>query len=60
LSTKNVCLKNKEDWIFKYGSDLLQQSLMAGYDCKDRYLQERIALDWLVGKLDLCLLNLDQ
>jgi hypothetical protein len=37
---------DKEEWIFEHGSDLLQQSLMAGYDCKDRYLQERIAVDY--------------
>ena len=38
--------KNKEDWIFKYGSDLLQQSLRAGYDCNEGYLAERLARDY--------------
>jgi hypothetical protein len=38
--------KNKEDWIFKYGSDLLQQSLKAGYDCNEGYLAERLARDY--------------
>jgi hypothetical protein len=36
----------KEQWILEYGSDLLQQSLMAGYDCGDRYLQERVVYDY--------------
>ncbi|WP_157259998.1 hypothetical protein [Chamaesiphon minutus] len=39
-------LDNKEDWIFEYGSNLLQQSFMAGYDCNDRYLQERVTRDY--------------
>jgi hypothetical protein len=38
--------KNKEDWIFKYGSQLLQQSLIAGYECNDGYLAERVARDY--------------
>ena len=37
---------SKEEWVLEYGSDLLQQSLMAGYDCGDRYLQERIAHEY--------------
>ncbi len=37
---------DKDEWILGHGSDLLQQSFMAGYDCKDRYLQERIAIDY--------------
>jgi hypothetical protein len=37
---------DKDEWILEYGSDLLQQSFMAGYDCNDRYLQERIAIDY--------------
>jgi hypothetical protein len=36
----------KQEWIFEHGSDLLQQSFMAGYECNNRYLQERIALDY--------------
>ena len=43
--TIDIFIKNKEDWIFKYGSDLLQQSILAGYECNDGYLQERIARD---------------
>jgi hypothetical protein len=39
-------VKNKEDWIFKYGSDLLQQSILAGYECNDGYLAERVARDY--------------
>ena len=42
----NIFIKNKEDWIFKYGSDLLQQSLKAGYDCQDGYLAQRLATDY--------------
>jgi hypothetical protein len=38
--------KNKEDWIFKHGSDLLQQSILAGYECIDGYLAERISCDY--------------
>ena len=38
----NLFVKNKEDWIFKHGSDLLQQSIIAGYECNDGYLSERI------------------
>lgn len=38
--------KQKEDWIFKHGSGLLQQSILAGYECNDGYLAERIARDY--------------
>ena len=41
-----IYAKNKEDWIFKYGSDLLQQALRAGYDCNEGYLAERLARDY--------------
>jgi Clp amino terminal domain, pathogenicity island component len=37
---------DKKEWILEYGSDLLQQSFMGGYDCNDRYLQEKIAYDY--------------
>jgi hypothetical protein len=42
----DIYAKNKEDWIFKYGSDLLQQSLRAGYDCNEGYLAERLLCDY--------------
>ena len=42
----DLFVKNKEDWIFKYGSDLLQQSFLASYECRDGYLAERIARDY--------------
>ena len=42
----DLFVKNKEDWIFKHGSDLLQQSILAGYECNDGYLQERVARDY--------------
>ncbi|WP_373539772.1 hypothetical protein [Chamaesiphon sp.] len=42
----DLFVKNKEDWIFKYGSDLLQQSILAGYECNDGYLAERVARDY--------------
>jgi hypothetical protein len=42
----NIFIKNKEDWIFKYGSNLLQQSFKAGYECNDGYLAERLACDY--------------
>lgn len=42
----DVYIKNKEDWIFKYGSDLIQQSLRAGYDCNEGYLAERLPRDY--------------
>lgn len=41
----DLFVKNKEDWIFKHGSDLLQQSILAGYECNNGYLAERIARD---------------
>ncbi|MCY7337776.1 MAG: hypothetical protein LH613_16445 [Chamaesiphon sp.] len=46
MLTIDIYIKNKEDWIFKYGSDLLQQSLKAGYDCNDGYLAERLPCDY--------------
>jgi hypothetical protein len=46
MFTIDVFVKNKEDWIFKHGSDLLQQSILAGYECNDGYLAERIARDY--------------
>lgn len=42
----NIYLKTKENWIFKYGSDLLQQALQAGYECNDGYVAERLACDY--------------
>lgn len=39
-------IEDKENWIFEYGSNLLQQSFVAGYDCNDRYLQERVTRDY--------------
>jgi hypothetical protein len=42
----DLFVKNKEDWIFKYGSDLLQRSILAGYECNDGYLAERVARDY--------------
>jgi hypothetical protein len=42
----DIFVKNKEDWIFKYGSDLLGQALKAGYDCNEGYLAERLARDY--------------
>jgi hypothetical protein len=42
----NIFIKTKEDWILKYGSDLLQQALKAGYECHDGYLAERLACDY--------------
>jgi hypothetical protein len=42
----DIYTKKKEDWIFKDGSDLLQQSLRAGYDCNEGYLAERLARDY--------------
>jgi hypothetical protein len=42
----DLFVKNKENWIFKYGSDLLQQSILAGYECNDGYLTERTDLDY--------------
>ena len=46
IFTINLFVKNKEDWIFKHGSELLQQSILAGYECNDGYLSERIARDY--------------
>lgn len=42
----DLFVKNKEDWIFKHGSDLLQRSILAGYECNDGYLVERVAHDY--------------
>lgn len=46
IFTIDIFIKTKENWIFKYGSDLLQQSLKAGYKCNDGYLAERLAFDY--------------
>ena len=35
----------KKDWIFSCGSDVLQQSFVAGYDSTDRYVRERLAIE---------------
>jgi hypothetical protein len=48
----DIYIKNKEDWIFKHGSDLLQQSILAGYECNDGYLAERVARDYPGFKLN--------
>jgi hypothetical protein len=42
----DIYVKNKEDWIARHGSELLQESILAGYDCDEGYLQERVALDY--------------
>lgn len=46
IFTIDIFTKTKENWIFKYGSNLLQQSLKAGYDCHDGYLTQRLAIDY--------------
>ncbi len=45
MFTIDLFVKTKEDWIFKYGSDLLQRSILAGYECNDGYLAERVVRD---------------
>lgn len=35
----------KKDWIFSCGSDVLQQSVIYGYDSTDRYVRERLAIE---------------
>ena len=39
-------LEEKDSWIYLYGSLALQQALSLGYPCEDKYLQERIALEY--------------
>jgi hypothetical protein len=46
IFTINIFTKTKEDWIFKYGSELLQQSLKAGYECNEGYMAQRLAVDY--------------
>jgi hypothetical protein len=52
LNSEDVCLspenrnESKHDWIFLYGSDLLQESALAGYDVEQRYFTERIKLEY--------------
>ena len=36
----------KKDWIFSCGSDVLQQSVVYGYDSTDRYVRERLAIEY--------------
>ncbi|WP_373546278.1 hypothetical protein [Chamaesiphon sp.] len=35
----------KKDWIFSCGSDVLQQSVLYGYDSTDRYVRERLEIE---------------
>ncbi|WP_373544688.1 hypothetical protein [Chamaesiphon sp.] len=37
--------QDKHDWIFLYGSDLLQRSMIQGYDSERRYVAERLAIE---------------
>jgi hypothetical protein len=46
MDSSIAVIDDKKEWILEYGSDLLQQSLMAGYDCRDRYLKERVAYEY--------------
>ena len=46
IFTIDIYAKKKEDWIFNYGSDLLQQSLRAGYNCNEGYLAKRLSYDY--------------
>jgi hypothetical protein len=36
----------KRDWIFSYGSDLLQRSYIDRYDSTQRYVEERLAVEY--------------
>jgi hypothetical protein len=36
----------KRDWIFSYGSDLLQRSFIDSYDSTQRYIEERLAVEY--------------
>jgi hypothetical protein len=52
LDSEDVCLspenrnESKHDWIFLYGSNLLQESALAGYDVEQRYFTERIKFEY--------------
>jgi hypothetical protein len=37
---------DKDTWIYTYGSSKLQQVRSFGYECDDRYLQERLKADY--------------
>jgi hypothetical protein len=37
--------QDKQDWIFLHGSDLLQRSIVQGYESERRYVAERAAIE---------------
>jgi hypothetical protein len=37
---------DKDTWIYTYGSSKLQQVRSFGYECEDRYLQERLKIEY--------------
>jgi len=42
----------KTEWIEKNGSDFLREATMEGYECKRRYFEERLAMEYPGFKVD--------
>lgn len=38
--------RDKEDWIYLYGTEALQRCFLAGYTCEDRYIEERLEQEY--------------
>lgn len=38
--------QEKQTWIERHGSEHLREAMTAGYDCRDLYVRERVALEW--------------
>jgi hypothetical protein len=45
-ATEIATQSDKDTWIFTYGSERLRQARVLGYECQDRYLSERIKLEY--------------
>jgi hypothetical protein len=46
IKESNLYELEKKDWIFLYGSDLLQRSIVLSFDANERYLQERLQIEY--------------
>jgi hypothetical protein len=44
--SENQFDREKEDWIYLHGSEVLQRCFLSGYRCEDGYIEERIEQEY--------------
>jgi hypothetical protein len=52
--SEDIYDREKEDWIYLYGTEALQRCFLTGYMCEDRYIEERIKQEYPGFKVSNC------